>query len=436
VQAARVSRRALARLPAALMQTTPPITGPTGWPPGRDAVGADDAEQAVRDFAARRDRRPTDVAVPLAWSTADRIEPWPDGASFFPRIAADIRAATSSVHVLMFGWREGEVGTMLADLLIGKVAEGVAVRVVVDSMGSRPFGAAAPMYERLRQAGVQVVVNRALPWHRPRGRPGLDDVDWRRRALGRFDHRKLYVIDGTAAWIGGAGIEDHFADGRFHDVMARVTGDVVRQAQAVFLLAFHAHGGAPVRDLGACFPPQPVPGTIPVVLLQVVPGGFKSATIAIRQLIDEAQSRVDIVNPYLTDADMIGRILAAAERGVRVRIVVSERSNNGPASAVLRGRYRSLLEAGAAVYELPGVVVHAKVVVADDTVVFGTVNLDAWALYRNYEVAIMARSAETATLFEQWLVEPDIAASKSGVAPTALRGRAVSFFWTKLARIL
>ena len=63
-------------------------------------------------------------------------------------------------------------------------------------------------------------------------------------------------------------------------------------------------------------------------------------------------------------------------------------------------------------WELPGTVVHAKVVVADDVVSFGTVNLDSWALYRNSEIAMIARSSAAAALFEQRLFEPDIARSK------------------------
>ena len=62
------------------------------------------------------------------------------------------------------------------------------------------------------------------------------------------------MIDGAVAWTGGAGIEDHFRDGRFHDVMTRLTGDVVRQAQAAFLTSFHAHGGELPADLSPCFP--------------------------------------------------------------------------------------------------------------------------------------------------------------------------------------
>ena len=98
------------------------------------------------------------------------------------------------------------------------------------------------------------------------------------------------------------------------------------------------------------------------------------------------------MNPYFTDRDMIERILAAARRGVKVRIVVSE-IEQPQASAAFKHHYADLLAAGAEIWELPGTVVHAKVVVADDVVSFGTVNLDAWALYRNSEIMMIARSA-------------------------------------------
>ena len=98
------------------------------------------------------------------------------------------------------------------------------------------------------------------------------------------------------------------------------------------------------------------------------------------------------MNPYLTDRAMIERILAAARRGVKVRTVVSEVSNNAQATAALKHRYAELREAGVELWELPDTVVHAKVVVADDVVSFGTVNLDAWALYRNSEIMLKRAS--------------------------------------------
>ena len=95
-----------------------------------------------------------------------------------------------------------------------------------------------------------------------------------------------------------------------------------------------------------------------------------------------------------------------------------------------------MLGAGVEVWELPDTVVHAKVVVADDIVSFGTVNLDAWALYRNSEIMMIVQSAETAALFEERLFEPDIARSSPGEPPSGSRERRESWVWSKLGRLL
>ena len=412
------------------------ITQRPSWPPPANAVSAAGAEAATEEFAARGGTRPHDADLDFAWSTAATIEPWVEGKSFFPRIFADVEAARSSVHILMFGWREGEVGTEMADLLARKIAEGVEVRVIVDAFGSRPNGAAREMFTGLAEAGAEIVVNDVLPVDRDGLYPHDRHLDWRQDEVGRADHRKLYVIDGATAWTGGAGLEDHFEDGGFHDVMVRVTGDVVRQAQAAFLTSFRGHGGPLPSDLAPLFPEPGEAGTIPIAVAQVIPGGFVAASQAIREQIDGARRRLDVMNPYVTDRDMLERILAAARRGVRVRLVVSESSNNPQASAALRHRYDDLIAAGVEIWEVPGTVVHAKVVVADDVVSFGTVNLDAWALYRNSEIVMIARSAEAAALLEERLFEPDIARSKPGEPTSGLQENLQSWFWDKLSSFL
>ena len=298
------------------------------WPPPPDAVTAAGAHAATAAFAARDRVRPRDAALDFAWSTAATIEPWPEGDSFFPRIFADVEAARSSVHILMFGWREGPVGLRMAALLERKLAEGVDVRVIVDGLGSRPYGAARAMFTGLVAAGAQIVVNDVMPPDRDGLFPDRRRLDPLQDEIGRADHRKLYVVDGVVAWTGGAGIEDHFRDGGFHDVMVRVTGDVVRQAQAAFLTSFRGHGGPLPDDLSPCFPEPPETGSTPIALAQVIPGGFVAASQAIAEQIDGARERLDVMNPYLTDHAMLERILAAAHRGVKVRVVVSERSNN------------------------------------------------------------------------------------------------------------
>ena len=406
------------------------------WPPPPDAVTADGAQAAAEAFATDKRARRRDAALPFAWSTAATAEPCVEGEQFFPRIFADVEAARSSVHILMFGWREGEVGTALAALLARKAAEGVAVRVLIDGYGSKPYKEARAMFSDLAAAGARIVVNDVLPPARLGHFPHALRLDLRQHELGTADHRKLFVIDGAVAWIGGAGIEDHFRDGRFHDVMTRLTGDVVRQAQAAFLTSFHAHGGKLPADLSPCFPVPDDRGAIPVALAQVVPGGFAAASQAIRDQIDRARERLDVMNPYVTDHDMIERILAAARRGAKVRLVVSETSNSGQASAALKHRYADLLAAGAELHEVPGTVVHAKVVVADDEVSFGTVNLDAWSLHRDSEIMVLARSAELAAAFEERLFAPDIARARHGTPPTARRERLESALWYTLATLL
>ena len=404
-----------------------------GWPPGPDAVTPEGALAAVKEFAGSS---PRDASLPFAWSTAATIEPHVEGVEFFPRIFEDVEQARSSVHILMFGWREGRVGTELAALLERKLAEGVEVRALVDAFGSHPHAEARDLFTRLASAGAQIVVNDMLPPVRGGLYPDRAVVPSRQLEVGRVDHRKLYVIDGSVAWTGGAGIEDHFESGEFHDVMVRVSGDVVRQAQAAFLTSFLAHGGRRPGSLGAYFPEPAEAGVTPVVLAQVIPGGHVGASEAIREQISVARERLDVVNPYLTDHDMLSRITAAASRGTAVRVVVSETSNNALASAALRHNYAGLRRAGVELWEVPGTVVHAKVVVADDTVSFGTVNLDAWALYRNSEIMLLAHSAKAAALFEERLIEPAIARAKPGEPPADARARLEGRLWNKLAALL
>jgi cardiolipin synthase len=404
------------------------------WPPPNDAITADQAQAATEEFVAGSPR-PRDAHLEFAPSSAATVEPFAEGSQFYPRIFDDIRNARSSVHILMFGWDARVMGNELAAILRDKLSQGLEVRILVDDQGSDPDGSSEPMYRSLVEAGAVVVANDTIQLDFDG--PFVDRrFDWRQDEVGRAEHRKLYVIDGIVAWTGGAGVQDHFQDGRFHDVMVRVTGDIVRQAQAVFFTSFRAHGAPVAGDLSKYFPVQPDPGTLPANLVQVVPGGHASATQATRDLIDSAQRRLDIMNPYLTDTDIIKRLIAAAQRGARVRIVVSETSNNPYAEAGLSHHYRDLADAGIEVWEYPGAVVHAKVVVADDQVSFGTVNFDAWALYRDFEVGMIVKDPATVELFESQLFEPDIARSIRPQPPTGLVNRTKAWLWDQLSYFL
>jgi cardiolipin synthase len=114
---------------------------------------------------------------------------------------------------------------------------------------------------------------------------------------------------------------------------------------------------------------------------------------------------------------------------------VSEKSNNPPADAALRHEYGRLLDAGVEIWEYPAVM-HAKVTIADDVLVVGTVNYDAWALYRNLEIALIFEDADLAEEARETFVEPDIANSRPGSEPEAVRDRVENWFWDKLTYFL
>jgi cardiolipin synthase len=245
----------------------------------------------------------------------------------------------------------------------------------------------------------------------------------------------MFIIDGKIGWIGGAGVEDYFYDGSFHDVFVRITGDAVAQLQLVFLLDFRFHGGPLPRALEGYFPAPADPGSIPTTFVTNVPGEDHIAVSdAIWDLIDHAQARLDIIDPYVADTATINRIISASQRGVKVRFIVPAQSNAPPAQWALEHHFEDLQKAGVAVYLHP-ILPHAKVVVADDRVLVGSTNLDSWALYRNWETSLVFDSAQVAAIFESQLFDPDVARSTLATPATGVR-RLWNFAFFLLSPIL
>ena len=203
---------------------------------------------------------PQDIALPLGPTSATCVEVLIDGANFFPSILAAVEAAQHSLHIIQFGYRPGAVGDAFTDLLCAKARSGVAVRIIVDAMGSAvEDDGARRMYTRLVESGVQLVI------HNPAAmfpREGIVGTARPRRAnwhgFARVDHRKLFLMDGQVAFVGGAGIEDHFRNGEYHDAYVRCSGELVQQLQFVFLASFLLRRGiipADYEELAAYFPP-------------------------------------------------------------------------------------------------------------------------------------------------------------------------------------
>jgi cardiolipin synthase A/B len=396
----------------------------------------------IREHAGRLAGGPValrDLSMAFEESRAASAEVLVEGRTFYPPMLEDIAAATSSVHINQFGFRPGVVGERFAQVLLAKAAEGVPVRLVVDRQGSDPEGGSQELYERLTAAGIDVCVVRATKPRVAEGALGAGGgMRWNLRALGHIDHRKVAVIDGHIGWVGGAGIEDHFQDGRFHDLFMRVTGPVVAQLQLVFVASFRWLGGElPLAELDALFPRlEDGQDPVPAVVLHNAPGRYRPITDAIRRLLDGASESLDVVNPYVTDRGMIRRIEQAARRGARVRLFVPANANNWACAAAQQFHHAKLLEAGIRILEYP-TMLHAKAFVRDgEELLAGTCNLEAWSLKRFFEIDLLIRSKALAAQFDERFSAPAEAVSGPGRRLTGTKERAKAAFFAGLSPLL
>ncbi len=392
------------------------------------------AERLVRSSVRR-----SDLALDFEETLASSAEVHVEGRNFYPPMLRDIEAATSSVHINQFGFRPGLIGDRFADSLVAKAGEGVPVRLVVDRQGSDPDRSSRAFYERLLAAGVRVRVIRATQLRAP-AQPVVTGAprQWNVHQLGHIDHRKFVVVDGRVGWVGGAGIEDHFQDGRFHDLFLRLTGPVVSQFQLVFVASFAWLGGAmSIQELDSLFPEHEADvGAVPARVLHNAPGGHRPITAAICDLLDGARETLDVVNPYVTDKGMIRRIENAARRGVHVRLFVPANANNWACAAAQRFHHETLLDAGVRILEYP-TMLHAKAFVRDgEDVLAGTCNLEAWSLRRFFEINVLLRSPTLAAQFDERFSTPAEVVSTPGRALETRRERVRGRFFATISPLL
>ncbi len=171
-------------------------------------------------------------------------------------------------------------------------------------------------------------------------------------------------------------------------------------------------------------------------MLHNAPGRFRPITTAIATLIDGAHDTLDVVNPYVTDRGMIGRIAAAADRGARVRLFVPANPNNWACGAAEQFHHKRLIEAGVRILGYPQML-HAKAFVADgEHVLVGTCNLDAWSLRRFFELDVGFVSAELATQFDERFFVPAEEVSSELQPPSTVKERARAAAFAAISPLL
>lgn len=350
------------------------------------------ADQSSRLLALEQSHGEYARLASMLWASArapvtlgNRVEILQDAEEKYPRLLADIRSATESVHLLYYEWSSDRFTGDVAALLAEKAAQGVAVRVLYDPVGS--FWMLNRAYVRdLRRTGVHMFPFSPL---------------YRLHTLGYRNHRKVAVIDGRVGYSGGLNMTEAHLTGPpgfrgWRDTHARITGEAVGMLQSVFATMWHNTTGENLFD-ERHFPPFPTPppdgGGAAV---QVVAAGPDSRWEAIRHsylaMIGLAQHHVYLQSPFLIlDTSVAEAMKTAALAGVDVRVMIAPRGAEfSPAYRAGATYAADMARAGVQVLLYGGPYFHAKTICVDSEVCsIGSANIDIRSFSINYETNLV-----------------------------------------------
>jgi cardiolipin synthase len=324
------------------------------------------------------------------------IEPIPNGNNFYEAELDAIKNARSTVNLEAYIFQRGDMSRRFLAALTERARAGVQVRLVVDAMGS--FSTPKRYFNDFRKAGGKMEFYHPLRWN-----------TWMRS--NNRTHRELLIVDAKTAFVGGAGIADHWyydkppKHPRWRDEMFRVRGEAVRSVQGVFLENWLEASGELIAG-EQFFGTEPDAGNTTVLVIPSAPsqGGSTPARVLFQTLLASAHKSIQITTPYfLPDKSMTRQLLDARKRGVTIRILVpGGKSDHVMTRSSSRRTYGPLLLAGVQIFEYQPSMVHAKITVVDGLwSVIGTTNMDNRSFGLNDEVNLAAVDPQIANNLEQ-----------------------------------
>jgi cardiolipin synthase A/B len=305
-----------------------------------------------------------------------------ENGAFFEVLIERIAAAEKSVHFETFLWKEGVLGRRMADALSGRARAGLTVRVLLDAVGSKHVGEAAR--RQMQEAGCK------LAFFHKRSIYNIGVMNER-------DHRKLVVIDGREAFVGGHCIVDTWlGDAQDHehyaDLSVRLHGPIVHSVQA----AFSENWGGQTGELfmgDDVFPVLAPVGDVMIHAAYAKPEGSAPAVkILHHTVICLARKRLWIQNPYfIPKAEAIEAMGAAVKRGVDVRVMMpaTSGSDNPMVQHAGHRNFEKLLRCGVRLFEYPHTLLHQKVMTVDGVwSAIGSSNFDDRSFDTNDEITL------------------------------------------------
>lgn len=337
-----------------------------------------------------------------------------DGPATYGAMLAAIETARAHIHMETYIFDDDEEGRRFADALIERQRRGVPVRLIRDGAGT--FGTPPAFFQRLVDAGIRV-----LEFNPPN--PLRARQEW---ALNQRDHRKLLIVDGRTAFLGGINISSVYSSGSFkrrpgggadgrapwRDTDLQLRGPVVAELQKMFLATWAAQKGEPFDTTNAFAPPE-VAGREVVRAIGSSPEEPYSLIYAtLLSAIGSAETSVHLTNAYFApDPQLLAALEAAAARGVDVRLILPGRTDSWLVFHAGRGYYERLLRAGVRIFERRGAILHSKTALVDGVwATVGSTNLDWRSFLHNHELNAVVLGAGFGAQLQAMFVQ-DLAAS-------------------------
>jgi len=321
-----------------------------------------------------------------------------DGAATYAAMFAAIRKARNHINLESYIIEDDAMGQQFADLLLEQQGRGVQVNVIYDSVGA--FNTPKAFFERLTSGGVAVLEFNPI-------NPLSAKAQW---LVNNRDHRKLLVVDGHTAFIGGINISSVYSSGSatrprgkatgniaaWRDTDLQVEGPVVGELQKLFIETWEKQRGKPLADK-AYFPALKVQGKDIVRAIGSTPDApYSLIYVTLMSAIGNAEKHVYLTNAYFVpDPQLLEALADAARRGVDVKLILPSHSDSDVVFHAGRSHYLALLKAGVRIYERQGALLHSKTALIDGVwSCVGSSNLDWRSFLDNDEINVVVLGRE------------------------------------------
>ena len=344
-----------------------------------------------------------------------------NGPNTYAAMFSAIATARNSINMETYILEDDEVGRRLADALIAKQQQGVQVNLIHDAVGT--LGTKKEYFKRLGDAGINVLEFNPV-------NPLVAKSGW---AVNQRDHRKLLVVDGRSAVLGGINISSVYSSSApgssggstsggsrggdkkslpWRDTDLLIEGPVVAPLQKLFMETWHAQKGSALapRDY---FPALQARGQEVVRAIGSTPDEpFSQIYVTLISAINAAESEILVTNAYFVpDPQLMNALIAAAARGVDVKLILPSTTDSSLVFHAGRAHYEPLLRGGVKLYERRDALLHAKTVVIDGVwATVGSTNLDWRSFLHNQELTAVILGTEFGAKMRE-AFERDLAAS-------------------------